>query len=431
MEEKDIIHQFAKYVIPSIFTMILAGFYGIVDGFFIGQVMGDDGLAAINIAWPLLSLISSVGIGIGTGGAIIMSIKKGSGMLDEAKKAEGTTIILLFFSSIIFTLIYFIFSPKLLTLLGAEGILYEYGLSYMKVVTWGAFFQIMGAGLTPILKNLGRPVYAMVIMVVGMCVNIILDWVALYVFDWGLGGIALATCTGQATVSVLAVAVVLKEKLCSKWYILDKRFTKEILKIGASPFGLTMAPGVVIIFTNLQSLNYGGTAGVAIYTVMSYAAYVVYSLMQGLADGVQPIISFCKGADYTDTMHRVLKKTFVTAACISTVLMLLISLARYEFPIAYGVSHEVAIASIPAMISLVLAIPFIAIARIMSAYFYAIDDGKNSSILVYADPFLFTPLYLLLLPKICGITGIWLAYPATQISLSILSVLLSRVKREA
>lgn len=427
MNEVNIAGQFSKYVVPSMLTMILTGFYGIVDGFFIGQVMGDDGLAAINIAWPLLSLISSVGIGIGTGGAIIMSIKKGSGDLREAKKVEGTTIVSLCLVSILATIIYLFFSPNLLRILGAQGILYEYGSSYMQVIAWGAFFQIMGSGLTPILKNLGKPVYAMIIMIIGMCVNIVLDWAALYVFDWGLGGIAFATCTGQASVAILAALAVIRDKLEEKWYILNKTYAKEILKIGASPFGLTMAPGVVIIFTNLQSLHYGGTAGVAVYTVMSYAAYLVYSLMQGLADGVQPIISFCKGADDHKSLNHVVKKAFGLAGIISLILMVIIALERYQFPIIYGVSHEVALASIPAMLALVLAVPFIAIARIMSAYFYAIDDGKNSSILVYADPFVFTPLFLLVLPIFFNLIGIWLAYPATQISLTILAIVLRKI----
>nr|WP_315020235.1 MATE family efflux transporter [uncultured Aminipila sp.] len=427
MNELNIAGQFSKYVIPSMLTMILTGFYGIVDGFFIGQVMGDEGLAAINLAWPLLSLISSVGIGIGTGGAIIMSIKKGSGNLKEAKRVEGTAIVILCLVSILATTIYLFFSPYLLRTLGADGVLYEYGLSYMKVIAWGAFFQVMGAGLTPILKNLGKPVFAMLIMVIGMCVNIVLDWAALYIFDWGLGGIAFATCAGQASVAVFAAIAVAKDKLEHNWYILNSEFTKDILKIGASPFGLTMAPGVVIIFTNLQSLNYGGTAGVAVYTVMSYAAYLVYSLMQGLADGVQPIISFCKGAADHETLNHVMKKAFGLAGAISIVLMVIIAITRYEFPIIYGVSNEVALASIPAMLALVLAVPFIAIARIMSAYFYAIDDGRNSSIMVYADPFLFTPLFLLVLPIFFNIIGIWLAYPATQISLTILAIALRKI----
>ncbi|QHI72666.1 MATE family efflux transporter [Aminipila terrae] len=426
MKERNVAEQFSKYVIPSMLTMILTGFYGIVDGFFIGQVMGDDGLAAINIAWPLLSLISSAGIGIGTGGAIIMSIKKGSGEFEEARKAEGTTIVMLFFASVAATIIYLFFSPMFLRFLGADGVLFKYGLSYMKVIAWGAFFQIMGAGLNPILKNLGKPVFAMLIMIVGMFVNIFLDWAALYVFDWGLGGVAFATCAGQASVAVFAAMAVIKDKLGNSWYIPDRKLSKDILKIGASPFGLTMAPGVVIIFTNLQALHYGGTAGVAVYTVMSYAAYLVYSLMQGLADGVQPIISFCKGAEDYPALKHVVKKAFGLAGIICVILMAATALARYQFPIIYGVSQEVAAASVPAMLALVLAIPFIAIARIMSAYFYAIDDGRNASILVYADPFVFTPIFLLLLPIFCGISGIWLAYPATQISISLLSVMLKK-----
>lgn len=418
MDNNDLTKQFGKYVIPSMLTMILTGFYGIVDGFFIGQVMGDDGLAAINIAWPLLSLLSSIGVGIGTGGAIIMSIRKGQGKELDAKKAEGTALVLLAAASLVFMVIYLFFSGDLLKLLGAEGILYTYGTKYMKVVTWGAFFQIMGAGLNPILKNLGKPFFSMAIMVLGMCINILLDWMTLYVFHMGLEGVALATCAGQAAVFLCGGVTIFKMKICPRWYIPSKKLAAEILKIGVSPFGLTMAPGIVIIFTNLQCLNYGGTAGVAVYTVVSYAAYVIYSLMQGLADGIQPLISFCKGLGDEKGVADLLKKAFAAAGIFCIAFMIITALVRYQFPIIYGVSHEVATASIPAMMALVAAIPFIAVARIMSAYFYAIDDSRNSSILVYADPFIFTPLFLLALPKVFGIMGIWMTYPATQASIA-------------
>ncbi|WP_317853822.1 MATE family efflux transporter [Chakrabartyella piscis] len=429
MQPINMQQEFKKYVIPSMLTMVLLGFYGIADGFFIGQVMGDDGLAAINIAWPLLCVISSLGVGIGTGGAIVLSLKKGAGKEEDANKTIGNTILLLLGASILFTILYYCFSSKLLHLLGAEGILYEYGYGYMRVITFGAFFQIMGAGLSPIIKNLGKPVLAMNMMIVGLVVNLILNYVFLYHFHMNIDGIAIATCIGQAIVSFIAFYTIYKEGFKPSWLTLDQKICKHIATIGISPFGLTVTPAFVIVFTNWQALAYGGNAGVAVYTIASYASYVVYSLMQGLADGIQPILSYCKGAGEEKQISTVLQKAFLWSGVLCVIFMFSLYHFRYDFPVFYGMAHETATEAIPAMALLVFAVPFIAVARIFSAYFYALDEGTYASILVYAEPFVFTPLFLYFLPMKWDLVGIWAAYPLTQFCLAVLACVL--VKRKS
>lgn len=431
MQAVDMQKEFKKYVIPSMLTMVLFGFYGIVDGFFIGQVMGDDGLAAINIAWPLLSLLTSLGVGIGTGGAIVLSLRKGSGNEEDAKRAIGNTILLLLVTSILFTMLYYFASSKLLHILGAEGILYEYGYEYMEVITFGAFFQIMGAGLSPIIKNLGKPMLAMGMMIVGLIINLFLNYVFLFHLGMNINGIALATCIGQGLVSIIAFYTICKEGFQRNWLVFDKTICKHIISIGVSPFGLTVTPGFVIVFTNWQALAYGGNAGVAVYTIASYASYVVYSLMQGLADGIQPILSYCKGAGENHQISTVLRKAFLWSAVLSVIFMITLYVARYSFPIFYGMAPETAIQAVPAMVALVFSVPFIAIARIFSAYFYALDEGLYSSILVYTEPFIFTPLFLYLLPLQWGLAGIWGVYPLTQFCLAVLACVLVRKKKRA
>jgi len=222
----------------------------------------------------------------------------------------------------------------------------------------------------------------------------------------------------------MAIVPIVKSKLSPRWYAFEKTTILEIIQIGISPFGLTIAPAVVLMLTNFQCLKYGGNAAVAVYTVMSYAAYFVYSVMQGLADGVQPLISYCTGAKDHKGLVKIIRKAFTIGFCLSGIFMVGFYLARYRFPIVYGLSHEVAIECMTAMIAVAVSAPFVVVARIMSAYFYAMDDGKNASILVYADPFVLTPLFLITLPMVMGITGIWFAYPATQIALTVLAQVL-------
>ena len=98
--------QFWKYVLPSMLTMLLGGFYGIVDGFFIGNAVGNDGLAAINLAWPLTALILATGTGLGVGGSVLMSIRNGEGRTQAANQAKGGALLLLAIVSVVFTLLF-------------------------------------------------------------------------------------------------------------------------------------------------------------------------------------------------------------------------------------------------------------------------------------------------------------------------------------
>lgn len=408
-------------------SMVLVGMYGIVDGYFLCRAMGDDGLTAINLAWPLLALMTAIGTGVGTGGSIIMTIRSAAGDEEGSLRAKSSTLLLLLIVSIILMPVYYFLIDDLLSLLGARGNIHEYGYKYMLVITFGALFQVVGSGLVPVIKNIGMPVYCMVMMAIGMVINIILDAYFMLGLKMGLEGIAWATCIAQAIVAAMAIGPVVKSKLGPKWYLLERKTTVEMIKIGMSPFGLTIAPAIVIIFTNFQSLNYGGNAAVAVYTVMSYAAYFIYSTMQGLADGLQPLISHCTGAKDQKGLETVLRKGLTMGFCLSGVFMAGFYLARYQFPIVYGVSHEVAMECMTAMVAAAVSAPFVVVARIMSAYFYAMDDGKNASILVYADPFVFTPFFLITLPMVMGIKGIWFAYPAAQVALTLLALVLKNM----
>ena len=189
--------QFWKYVLPSMLTMLLGGFYGIVDGFFIGNAVGDDGLAAINLAWPLTALILATGTGLGVGGSVLMSIRNGEGRTQAANQAKGGALLLLAIVSVVFTLLFSLSAAQIMRFFGAEGHVLKLCVDYIQIIVYGTALQIFGVGLTPILRNTGRTVQAMVMMISGFATNIVLDWLFIMVFEWQLGGAALATIIGQ------------------------------------------------------------------------------------------------------------------------------------------------------------------------------------------------------------------------------------------
>lgn len=425
---KPIENQFSKFVVPSMFTMLLAGFYEIVDGFFVGRALGDVGLAAINIAWPLAALILAVGTGIGVGGSVIMSTFRGRGDPERAKAAEGTTITLLAMVSLLLTTVLLLSAEPLLIFLGAEGETLALGKTYIQVIFAGTALQMFGTGLTPLLRNHGRSVMVMVVMVAGLITNIVLDAVFIMVFQWGIFGAAFATILAQGVTAIGGLAGLLKQKredrvtfkhLKPQW-----NFVGESLKIGLSPFGLSFSPSLIVIFCNWQCLRYGGEVAVAAYSVIAYVLAPAQNLMQGVGDGIQPLISFCRGGELYRSMRVLLRKAVVLVLAISGALFLAMIPGSWLLPIIFGTSPEAGAIVEHAMLIFSVAFPLIGLARLFSAYFYAVKESRFSTLLVYLDPLVLTPLFVFTLPIGLGLDGVWLSIPAAQGVLALVAVLL-------
>ena len=163
----EIRKNFFRCVIPSMLAFALSGIYAIVDGFFIGNKIGDFGLAAINIAYPLTALIQAVGSGIGMGGAILYSICEGAKKTEEKNRYFKVTSLLLAGVSLLLMGGLAISAPAVLRMFGAVGEIYPLALAYIRFIIYGAFFQVLSTGLVPFLRNMGGAVLAMVAMICG------------------------------------------------------------------------------------------------------------------------------------------------------------------------------------------------------------------------------------------------------------------------
>lgn len=149
--------------------------YAIVDGFFVGNSIGDAGLSAINIAYPITAVLQSVGTGIGMGGSVKYSILKAAGNEKSTEFVAGATWLMLLFSAVLTVTVFFT-SEKILSALGASGELLTLGNEYIKVIALGAILQVFGTGLVPFMRNYGGSLWAMIAMICGFATNIALDY---------------------------------------------------------------------------------------------------------------------------------------------------------------------------------------------------------------------------------------------------------------
>ncbi len=422
------IKVFFQYVIPSVLSFALSGIYTIVDGFFVGNSIGDAGLSAINIAYPIVAVIQALGTGIGMGGAIYYSINKADKKEKQAREFIAGALWLFIILSIVLTFLVFFLNSSLLKLLGANGQLLYLGEEYIAVIALGATLQIIGTGLIPFIRNHGGSFYAMVSMIAGFVTNIILDYLFVWVFEKGIAGAAWATVIGQC-VTMLIVLIYLLHK---KQFTLTIPFSKigivfmSIIKIGIAPFGLAMTPNISLIIINRFSISYGGEKAVASYACIAYIICIIYLILQGVGDGSQPLISQYYGEKNFDEMKSVIKLAYQFSIFLSFIACMIMYFTKGYVGVLFGASSEVNAEIAKIMPIFLVSVPFVAINRITTASFYATEKSAFSYILTFIEPVLMLVLMMILPPFFGGQIMIWWSTVFARILSAFLAFILKK-----
>lgn len=415
--------KYAGYIFPSMLSFLLSGIYSIVDGIFVGKAMGDPGLTAINIAWPLVALIISLGTGIGMGASVMVSLNKGAGDQKTAAQMEGNAFFLLLTSAVILTAILYFFGSPLLTLLGAAGEIHGLALTYLHTILLGSVIQVLASGFVPLMRNRGAAVYAMCSMACGCIINIVLDYYFVLVLHTGLTGAALATVFGQIVTLVFSIVFYLKKenRIGLKTMKPDAHAVRSILKVAASPFGLTYLPSVTIIFMNLQCLKYGGEEAVSAYAVLAYIVSFMELLVQGISDGSQPLLSHSKGSGDKKALRSYTIWTFALGIGLGTLSGIFVYACRNVIPLFYGTSKQAGDLIVYSAPAFAFVMALYGLTKPAISYFYATNKVVRSSFLVYGEVIL-TILIIFTLPLALGLNGVWFTMPAVQIILCVCSI---------
>lgn len=415
-------YKLSRYIIPSVISMVLVGTYTNIDGYFIGNAAGDDGLGAINIVWPIVAFITAIGTGIGIGGSVMLNNLRGSKNYAGAEQIKKTLIVVLAVFGGVLSLSLTAIHKPLLMIMGAEGRVLEYAENYSVIICAGAFFQVMGAGLLVLLRNENKTYMSMILSILGLIVHLVLD--IMLVEKYKLYGVAVSTVTAQVIIMILGIVFLkIKKRTRIGW-----EYIPDMIRRATAPFGVNFVSSVVLLFTNYFSLKVGGTAAVSAYAVMSYAVYTFDYIFQGVCDGIQPIISYCCGSGDRGAEKHAMKCAAIILAVISAFCILITPILIRVMPGLFAVSGEA-----EKMIAIGFAIygasyPFKAAVKYMCSYYYASGRTELSNILTYLDPLVLSPLLLIVLSRAFGINGIWAAMTLAQIVLSVIGVLIMYFK---
>ena len=444
--------------IPAMVCMVISGLNTIIDGLFIGRNIGEDGLAAINIAWPVPAFIIASGIGIGVGCGINYVSALGKKHEKEAKEFLKNAFVFLACAGILYSVIFEMTAPYLMKMLGAEGKVHTLAVQYTRIIAAAALLQIFGAGLVPIVRNLNMPIQAMAATISGVCSNFVFNTIFIFVLQMGMRGAALGTVLSQVVTSVIAGVSIKKsgalsredvdekagntgslscykkaenkilsdeyiEKNSEKLYsentndIIKERYEEEkssvyIKKIffgGIASFGISLLPTWVLALTNYQCLSYGGSRTVACYAVISYLVYPAQNMLTGIADGVQPLFSMCAAKENMEKKEKQIKGVVTRLVVfVSILVMLLLFAVAPVFHKVFSLSSENYEPFVQGLRITAISLLFYGLNRLSITIMNGKGQHQEASIIIYGEAIIYTPFFLFVLPKLFLVTGIWI-----------------------
>ena len=417
--------EFLSYTIPSVFSFVLTGVYCFVDAFFVGNKVGDTGLAAINVSYCLIALLQALGSGIGLGASVKYSIYKAQGKDKESQKYLSGAFLLMTILDLIIVVPMILFPRQLLIAIGASPYVAQIGVPYLLIQSYGSLLQVYSTVLMPIVRNNQGSVISMTAGIFGGLVNAFFDYLFVWVFDMGLPGASAATLVGQAFALIMLVSFMLKKKklILKVDFKGIGRVFKDILIIGITPFGLTTVPNITVILLNKATLLHGGERGLAAYGCIAYLTFIALLALQGVGDGAQPLISYYHGKDDKESLKKVNRYTYIMSLGFALAFMAIEILLRNKLGAFMGALPDTAIIVATALPIFALAFPFQAFSRSASSILYATENVLGSYLITYTEP-VFILVSLLALGATYGLNGVWIACATGQGLVMLLSVFL-------
>lgn len=326
-----------RYAVPSVISMLVNSLYNMVDQIFIGQRVGYLGNAATNVIMPMTLILMAISMLWGNGAAAFMSLHLGKGKPRRAAHGVGNMLTLMLGSSLLFLLLFEAFLQPLCWLFGARAETMPYALAYGRIIVLGFPLFVICVGVSNIIRADGRPQASMFGMLLGCFSNIFLDWLFVYVFNWGVQGAAWATIIGQALNAffyILCLRRCQTIKLTRPDFRLQKHITAKIFTLGLSSFFTQVAATLVIAIQNNLLVKYGeqsiygGSIPMAAFGITMKTSQLLTSVALGISTGVQPILGYNYGSRQYDRVKQTLKISLT-----SCLVIMLLALAVFQiFP---------------------------------------------------------------------------------------------------
>lgn len=417
-----------QYAFPAIIAMIASSLYNIVDRIFIGQIVGPMAISGLAITFPFINLGAAFGAAVGIGASTSISVKLGQRDYETAENILGNTVTLNLIIGSAFGIICLIFLDPILRFFGASDATIPYARSFMEVILAGNVISHMYFGMNAVLRAASKPRQAMMATIFTVLINIILDFIFISLWGWGIRGAAFATILSQA----LALCWQMKQftnkdeilHLKRGIYRLKRHLVENIISIGISPFLMNACACIVVIFMNNQLVRYGGDMAVGAFGIAYSVAMVFIMFVIGLDQGMQPIAGYNYGSQQTDRLMRVLKLTIFAATGIMVTAWLIAHLAPYYCARMFTKDPELIRQAIKAIQINMMMYPIVGFQMVVTNFFQCIGKVKISIFLSLSRQLLFLIPLLVILPQFFNLNGVWASLPSSDFLASLVAAII-------
>lgn len=401
------------FVTPSIIMMVFVSIYSVVDGLFVSNFVGSNAVAAINLIFPLIIVLGSVGFMIGAGGSALVSKTLGEGNAEKANAYFSMLVYVTFaFGVAVAVCGQFIVAP-IAKLLGAEGQVYEYCVLYGRILLAGQPFYIMQNIFQSFFVTAEKPRLGLIVTVAAGATNIILDAVLVVGFKLGLMGAALATFASEVLGGVAPVIYFLSKNNSLLRLTKTKFYGRALLKAitnGSSEFFSNVSAAVIMMLYNFQIMRIvEGDDGVAAYGAIGYIMMIFASIFMGYAVGSAPLIAYNYGADNKAELKNLFKKSFIIVAVFGVLMTALSQALAYPAIKLFGYDGELFDMTLRGFRIYSVSFLIYGYSVFASSLFTALNNGLISAVISFSRTFIFQIAAIFIVPIFLGLDGIWSA----------------------
>lgn len=420
------VQMILQFSIPSIIAMVLTSLITIADGYFIGNYVGKEGIAAVNLGLPILYLYLSVGFMIAVGGIAIAGMELGAQNINKSNDIFNQTVISSIIVSILLTLFIGIFFRGIMSAIDMDVQVANCFYKYYSIMIFSYPILVANCTFGMFIRGEGKPQFFMMINILTVVCNIFLDYLFIAWFDFGIKGAAFASLISLSIGMFCMISFFVKR---SEVYKFSKfKFSKEVFKStilnGSSEFIGQLSMSISMFAYNWVILKTEGVTGVAAFTVVGYVAYLYSMVIIGFGQGASPLISFSYGAKEIKLSQDIRKKTnlFVLLSAVVVISIMFIGSDWYSGVFVNSGTVKTLINT--GIRIFTFSFLFLGYNVINSFYFTSIGKAKESAIISLSRGLVVLLMCIFTLPTFFGMIGVWLVAPVTEAGTSILSLIL-------
>lgn len=423
-----------RFTLPSIVMMVFTSIYGVVDGFFVSNYAGKTAFAAINLIMPFVMILGGMGFMIGTGGTALVSKSLGEGKKDEANRYFSMLVYLTIGLGVVLSVIGVVFMRPVSRLLGATDEMIGDCVLYGRIVTGFTVTFMLQNVFQSLMIAAEKPKLGLATTLASGFTNMVLDWLFVGVFGWGVAGAAVATGISQIVGGVIPLVYFILPNDSELKLIACGMDVRAMLKAcgnGSSELMSNISSSVVSMIYNFQLMEYIGEDGISAYGVIMYVQFVFIAIFVGYSIGCAPIIGYHYGAENRDELKNMLKKSVVLMLGGGVVLTgLAIGSAGILSKIFVGYDAGLYALTVHAFRIFAFAFLLAGFNIFVSSFFTALNNGAVSAAVSFLRTLVFQTASVILLPLIIDVDGIWLAMVVAEICAFIISLTFLITKRK-